>query len=239
MVKCGNLETSIRAFESHLEGETLEDYQKRVEAKTIENFQAVRQNCKEDLSPVFETFKKEIVVWLRKDKRFLLDRDLVLEPYSVDRDNQIQKNKNDLLLCNYEESKRIGNWLIVFKTGRPYCLPFWDAGHGGMCPTIVISLLGFLFYLVTNLSLTTLPYLAGLLLASGTIIYTWWMLLKNRPVIKGWKAFVLTVTTFVVASFLIFPPFWVLGQVIGWILIFGIMVLWYKQRKAISKTKTG
>ncbi len=239
VVKCSNLQTSIRASESHLEGETPEDYQKRVEAKTIENFRAVSQTCKDDLSPVFETFEKEIAAWLQKDKRVLLDGDLVLEPYSIDRENQIQKNKNSLLLCKYEESKHIGNWLIVFKTGRPYCLPFWYAGHGGMCPIIVISILGFLFYLVINLNLTTLPYLAGLILVSGVIAYMWLALLKNRPAMKWWKILVLTLITFVAALFLIIPPFWVFGQVIGWILIYGILALWYTQRKVIFKTETG
>lgn len=238
IVKCGDVETSIRAFEAHLDGETPEDYQKRVEAKTIENLQAASKNCKEDLSPAFETFKKEIIAWLRKDKRILLDRDLILEPYSIERDNEIQENKNNLFSCRYEESQHVGDWLIVFKTGRPYCLTYWYS-PGGMCPVIVLSLGSFLLYLITHLSLTTLPYLAGWLMASGAIIYVWWMLLNNRPVIKWWLSFVLSLVIFVVALFLIIPPFWVLGQVLGWVLVFGLMVLWHKQRKGASKQKTG
>jgi len=239
VVKCSNGTTPIRAFESRQENEALENFHKREANKTIENLHAVISNCKEDLSPVLNEFEKEVVLWLKKDKRILLDGNLILEPYSTDRDTEIQKSKNNLLLCEYQESKHVGNWLIVFYTGRPYCHPFWYAGHGGMCPIVVMSLVGFLFYLVTNLSLTTLPYLAGWLLASGTIIYAWWMFLKNRPALEWWKALVLTIITLVVSLFLIIPPFWISGQVIGWVLVFGLMVLWYKQRESISKQKTG
>jgi hypothetical protein len=239
IVKCSNFETSIIAFESRSENETPENYQKRVIVKTIENLHAVSPNCKEDLSPVLETFEKEIAVWLnRNDKRILLDRDLILEPYSTEKDIEMHKNKNNLFLCRYEESQHIGDWLIVFKTGRPYCLTYWYS-PGGMCPVIVLSLGGFLLYLLTNLSFTTLPYLAGWLLISGAIIYAWWMLLKNRPAMKQWKLLVISLIIFVVALFLIIPPFWVLGQIIGWILVFGLIVVWYKQREGASKQKTG
>jgi len=238
VVKCGGLETTIIAFEPYLTNDTEEDHQKRVEAKTIENLHTVSQNCKEDLSPVLETFKNEIILWLRKDKRMFLDRDLILEPYSVERDNEIQKNEQNLFSCEYEEVQHVGNWLVVFKTGRPYCYEDWNV-PGGMCPGIAMSLRGFILYLVTNISFTTLPYLAGWLIVSTAIIYAWLIVLKNQTAMNWQKLLVVSLVILVVMLFLMSSPSWILGQVIGWVLACGLVALWYKQRKSASKQKTG
>ncbi len=230
-VKCSNLETSILAQESQAMSETPEDYQERIVDETIKNLHAVIPTCTEDLTPALEAFEQEIIQWFQlKNRRILLDRDLILEPYSIARDSEIQKNKNNLFSCRYEESKHIGNWLIVSEMGRPYCNTSWY-GSSGVCPTVVLSLGHFLYYLVTNLNLVALPYLAGLLFVGGAIIYVWWRLLKNQPVMQLWKIIALSAVILAIELFLIVIPFGVLGQIIGWILLFFLAVLWYKRLK--------
>ena len=231
-VKCGNRETLILAQEGLAISGTSEDYQKRVADETIKNLHAMIPNCKEDLTPAIDAFEKEIIQWLDvQNRRILLDRDLILEPYSMERESEIQKSKNNLLACRYEESQRIGNWLIVSELGRPYCDTSWYSSPG-MCPTITLSLGNFLFYLVTNVSLVSLPYLAGLLGVGGAIIYSWWVLLKNQPVMKLSKIITLSIVILLIELFLIVMPFLVLGQILGWILLFFILVLWYKKLKS-------
>jgi hypothetical protein len=231
-VKCSNLKTSILAHESRAIGETFEDFQKRVIDQTLKNLHAVTPQCKEDLTPALDMFEQEIVKWIEfNNRRILLDRDLILEPYSIARESAIQKNKDDLLSCRYEESKHIGSWLIVFEKGRSYCYTYWY-DRGGMCPIVILSLGHFLFYLITNPSLVSLPYLAGLFLMGGVIIYVWWRLLKNQPIIKLNKIVALSAIILVIEFFLIVMPFWVLGQIIGWILLFFLAILWYKRWKA-------
>ncbi len=236
LIRCSNIEIIVSPNTGPTEGESYKDMQERWVKETMNNLLAIVPECEEDLTPVLDSFKQEVTVWLDYESKrgTFLDRDLILEPYSANRDFQLQKDKKSLLSCGYAEYTHIGNWLIIFETGRPYCFTYWYS-HGGMCPVIVLSLGGFLLYLLTNLSFTTLPYLAGWLIASGTIIYTWWMVLKNRPVTKGWKSFVISAIIFALALFLIVPPFWIFGQVIGWVLVFGLIVLWYKQRKGVSK----
>ena len=235
-VKCSNLETSILAQSGGGISETPEAFQKRVTDETIKNLHAVISNCKEDLTPALDAFEDEIIQWLEfKNRRILLDRDLILEPYSIERESEIQDTKNNLFACRYEESKHIGNWLIVSELGRSYCHTFWY-GAGGMCPTVVLSSGHLLFYLVTNFSLASLPYLAGLLFAGGIVISVWWRLLKNQPVMKLWKIIALSLVILGIELFLLFMPFWVIGQIIGWILLFFISVLWYKRLKTQKLT---
>lgn len=231
LVKCSNLKTPILAHESRAIGETSEDFQKRVIDQTIMNLHAVTPQCKEDLTPVLDMFEQEIVKWIEfKNRRILLDRDLILESYSLARESEIQKSKDDLLSCRYEESKHVGSWLIVFEKGRSYCYTYWY-NRGGMCPVVILSLGHFLFYLVTNLNLVSLPYLVGLFLMGGAIIYVWWKLLKNQSTIQLNKIVALSAIILVIEFFLIVMPFWVLGQIIGWILLFFLAVLWYKRWK--------
>jgi hypothetical protein len=241
-VKCSNLETPILAYISRADSETLEDFQRRIVEATIQNLHEVIPDCKEDLIPVLDAFEQEIAQWVAfKNRRILLDRDLILEPYSIERKSEIQKNKSNLLTCRYEVSKQVGNWLIVSKMGRPYCYTFWYT-TGGMCPVVVLSLGHFLYYLVSNVSLASLPYLVGLLLAVGTITYAWWRVLQNQPAIKPWKIISLSAVILIIELFLIVMPFWIQGQIIGWILLFFLLVLWYKQlkdKKAASRLNAG
>ena len=241
-VKCSNLETSILAQRGRGISETPEAFQKRMVEETIKNLHAVIPNCKEDLTPALDAFEQEIMDWvIFKNRRILLDRDLILEPYSIERESEIQKNRNNLLSCRDEESKQIGSWLIVSERGRPYCQTFWY-GPPGMCPTAVLSSGHFLFYLMKNLSLATLPYLAGLLFVGGTIIYLWWKLLKNQPVMKLWRLITVSVVSLAIELFLLVMPFWVFGQFIGWMLLFFLLVLWYKRLKnpvSTSSQKAG
>jgi|GEM_PF-5342589 hypothetical protein len=230
IVKCSNFETSISTYISRSENETSEEYQKRVVAVTIENLYAVSPNCEEDLSPVLEAFEKEISIWLnQKNKRILLDWNLMLELYSTERDDEIQKNSKNLFSCDYEESQRVGNWLIINQTGRSYCFTFTT--FSGSCPSVFISLSSFLFYLIMNLSFTTMPYFMGLLIIISLVVYLWWMILRKYSTLAFWKLIIISIVILFAEIFLVFPLFGFFGQIIGWFLFFGLIVLWYIQIK--------
>jgi hypothetical protein len=239
LVKCSNLEISILAHTSRPASEVFEEYQQRMVLETIKNLHAVVPDCEEDLTPVLDSFEQEIIQWINlENRRPLLDRNLILEPYSTDRALEIQRYKNNLLSCRYEESEHIDNWLIVFETARPYC---HVVPYSPRYP-IVPSLGQFFFYLVSNLSVTSLPYLAGILCAGGTVVYISWASLKNRPQFKLWKILLLSSVMLPIAFFFIILPFWVSGQMLGWILFFFLLVLWYKQlrsRRLVSSPNVG
>ena len=241
-VKCSNLEVSIVANRTPTEGDIYESVQERWVNDTIKNLYAIVPECAEDLTPILDSFEQEIVKWLDyKNKRgAFLDGDFILEPYSAGKDSELQTNKNSLLSCGYAEYKHIGNWLIIFETSRPYCHTFWFAG--GMCPSIIFSLGHFFFYLVMNFSLTTLPHFIVLLIAGSTTTYAWWIFLKKRPKLTRLKIISLSVVVFILELFLIVMPFWLWGQIIGWVLFIGVLVLWYKYLKNgeyVSNQKTG
>lgn len=229
---CSNMEVSIEAGTQSVAGDTYESILKRRLEATINNLLAVVPDCDEDLTSVLPTFEQEIGKWLdyRNNKRgAFLDGDLVFEPYSTDRDSELRQKKNSLLSCSYEEYKHIGDWLIIFETSRPYCYDFWYAP--GACPSVILSLGHFLFYLVANFNLNALPYLLGLLSAGAAIFHLVWRVLKNRPVLQAWKISVLSLVILAVELFLLVMPFWVIGQIVGWILVFYIAILWYKRLK--------
>lgn len=232
IVKCSNLEVSIGADIPPEAGDTYEDIQNRRTTYALKNLQTIVLDCEEDLRPVLASFEQEIIKFLdyRNRNGTFIDGDLILEPYSIEKDLELQIDKNRLLSCGYNDSKHVGNWLIIFETSRTYCYDYWPTG-GGWCPSTTISLEHFLLYLVTNFNLTTAPYLAGLLLVIVASIYFMWKLLKNRPVMKLWKIIALTIVILASELFLIVLPFWLIGQIIGWSSLFYILVLWYNQLK--------
>ena len=242
LIRCSNMEVSISPNSGRMDGETYEDMQERWVKETINNLLAIAPDCEEDLTPVLESFKEDITVWLNyKNKReAFLDGDLILEPYSADQEVELNKAKSDFFSCDYAEHKQVGNWLIIFETSRPYCHTFWFAA--GMCPSIIFSLGHFFFYLISSFKLATIPYLIGLLIVGLSITYVWWAFLKNRPKLSRLKIFSLSFVVFIAEFFLIVMPFWLWGQIIGWISFIGILVLWYKYLKNgeyISNQKAG
>ena len=238
LIRCSNMQISIGPNTGPMEGESYKDRQERRVKETMSNLLAIAPECAEDLTPVLDSFEQELAVWLDYESRdAFLDGDLILEPYSLEKDAELGREKGNLLSCGYAEYKHIDNWVIISETSRPYChiVP-------ATCGTVVLSLGNFLFYLVTNISIATLPYLAGFFLAGATIIYGWWKILKNRSMLKLWKMIVLCLGLLAGELFLIVMPFWLPGQIIGWVSFFGILVLWYKyfqNTKYAAKQKAG
>lgn len=243
LVKCSNLEVSLlEGLSQPIAGDTYEDTQERWINSTINNLRAIVPNCEENMAPVIPAFEQEIITWFEDEtnKDAFLDGDLILEPYSSEREAVLSKSRGNVLSCSYTEYKKVGNWLIVLETSRPYCYTFWYAP--GMCPSIILSLGHLLFYLATNLSITTIPYLAGLLLSGAVIMYGWWRFLKSRPIMKLWKMIVLSFVLLIAELFLIVMPVWLFIQLIAWFFLFGMLVLWYKYFKTskdASKANAG
>ena len=80
----------------------------------------------------------------------------------------------------------------------------------------------------------TLPHFIGLLIAGSTTTYAWWIFLKNRPKLSRLKIISLSIVVLIVELFLIVMPFWLWGQIIGWVLFIGVLVLWYKYLKNVE-----
>jgi hypothetical protein len=228
LVKCSNLETAILANQQVEAGDTREDIKRRQANNTVDNLLAIIPNCAEDLVPVVDIFEQEIIKWLdHENKRgAFLDRNLVLEPYATDRYSQLQKNKNSLLSCSYEEFRHHDDWLISFETNRPYCGLFGITP--GACPNVILSSGQFLVYLVTNININTIPYMIGLLLTGAAMVGVWLILLENQIVMHWRNIFILSIALLPIGLLLIMPPVWIVAQIGGWILIFYILALWYK-----------
>ena len=242
LIRCSNMEVSIGPNSGRLDGETYEGMQKRWVKETIDNLLAIAPDCEEDLTPVLESFQQDVTIWLDYENKrgAFLDGDLILEPYSVEKEGELSTEKSNLFSCSYREYKHIGNWLIIFETSRPYCHTYWFAA--GMCPSVIFSLGHFFFYLTANFSLATLPHFIGLLIAGSTTTYAWWIFLKNRPKLSRLKIISLSIVVLIVELFLIVMPFWLWGQIIGWVLFIGVLVLWYKYLKNgeyVSNQKAG
>lgn len=234
LIRCSNMEVPIGPNSGRMDGETYEGMQERWVKDTINNLLAIAPDCEEDLTPVLESFQQEVAIWLDYENKrgAFLDGDLILEPYSMEKEGELSIEKSNLFSCSYAEYKRIGDWLIIFETSRPYCHTYWFGG--GMCPSIIFSLGHFFFYLATDFSLATLPHLIGLLIAGSTTTYIWWIFLKNCPKLTRLKTISLSVIVFIIELFLIVMPFWLWGQIIGWISFIGVLVLWYKYLKNVE-----
>ncbi len=231
LIRCSNMEVRIGPNSGRMDTETYGDMQKKRVKETINDLLAIVPNCEEDLTPVLESFKQDITTWLDYENKrgAFLDGDLILEPYSAEKEAELSKEKSNLFPCGYAEYKHIGNWLIIFKTSRPYCHTYWFAS--GMCPSVIFSLGHFFFYLVANFSMTTLPYFVALLIVGALMIYAWWAFIKNRPKLNQRRIVSLSFIIFIVELFLIIMPFWLWGQILGWVLFIGVLVLWYKYLK--------
>jgi hypothetical protein len=234
LVKCSNLETAILANQQVEAGDTREDIRRRWVNNTVDHLLAIIPDCAEDMVPVVEVFEQEIIKWLdNKNKRgAFLDRNLILEPYSPERYSQLQKNKNSLLSCSYEEFRRHADWLIVFETNRTYCGLFGVIP--GTCPNVILSTGQFLAYLVTNIKLNTIPYIIGSLLTGVAIVGVWLILLENQMAMHWRNIFILSVVILPIGLLLIMLPVWIVAQIGGWVLISYILALWYKLLRSKS-----
>lgn len=240
LIRCSNMEVSIGPNSGRIDGETYEDMQERWVKETTNNLLAIAPDCKEDLIPVLVSFQQHVITWLDYESKrgAFLDGNLILEPYSVEKEGELSTEKSNLFSCSYSEYEHVGDWLIIFETSRPYCHTYWHVGS--TCPRVIFSLGHFFFYLVANFSLKTLPHLIGLLVAGSSTTYIWWIFLNNRQKLSRLKIISLSTVVFIVELFLTVMPFWLWGQIIGWILFIGVLVLWYKYLKNdeyVSKIK--
>jgi hypothetical protein len=157
--------------------------------------------------------------WHSTPKRFFLDGSLMFEAYSESRFQQLQANNRNLLSCDYEEFERVGDWLVVTETTRPYCLLGPWPNEGGSCPSIVFSQSRFVSYLLSNLNLLHLLYFLAYVVVSGAMVGFWMYVLPQQSArgltINAVIAILLIPIT--LCSF-VFPivPF---ADVIGWIVL--------------------
>jgi len=96
--------------------------------------------------------------------RFFLKGQMKITPYEAIKEQQLQRSREQLLGCHYDDYKRAGNWLIIQRTSRSYC---YLGPHSISCPITIISYPQFLSYLLSDIGGPTLPYLAALMILLG------------------------------------------------------------------------
>lgn len=171
--------------------------------------------CNEDMTPAMDEFEQSIAEWINpKDRRLFLDGNLIFTPYSVAKEADMQKGRNDLLSCHYEDYKHVGGWLIIMETGRPYCGTLWYTA--GSCPAVIFSLSSFLIYLVINPSLTDMPYLIGFAVLVVLVIGCWLYYFRRRSLPNRRRIAIESLGLVPLVLILVLFPLWLPLQIVGW-----------------------
>ncbi len=225
-VKCSNTQVPILSNRQPRSGEAITETRNLWLEDTYKNLSKVVAICNENLRPVINVAREKIQSWVNNRKRTFLDGDLIFEPYSSMREMQLQKGKNDLLSCSYEEFERIDNWLVITKTSRAYCQDFWYSP--GACPDIIFSLSLFLIFLAINPNLTTLPYLILFIVMIALLGKAWLLFLKGRSPISRRRLAIESLILFPLTLHLIFIPTWFVGQLGGWIMGTYLLARWMR-----------
>ena len=141
--------------------------------------------CVEDLTGLQQVFSQEIQGWVNSRKEYFLDGNLAFEPYSLNRESDLEKSKNDFGRCHYYDFKRAGGWLIVTRKTRDYCS--LSGGIGGMCPSVTMSYTKYFGFLISHPNTKTLPHLAGFLIIIAVIMVFFAYLFKRKEIIPFFK----------------------------------------------------
>lgn len=163
---------------------------------------------------------------------------LVFEPYSENREQELKINEQILHRCFYEKGFRVGNWLAitdVFReelAKRNYC--------GGSFPAICsldnVHFVAFLHYLITQPSPAAISYLVLFVLFTtlGTTLF--YQLLTRKLIKLGCLVNLLIVTPFTLClSFFIWPQ---TVQLAGWVLSCYLLAYgWYAFNHLKKKNK--
>jgi hypothetical protein len=115
----------------------------------------IEQMCTEDLSAIRTQFIQAIEAWRVKEKDSLRDGNLVLTTYSVAEENRLSRDRDSYGSCYYAEFERLGDWLLSSETSRSYCMVSRKLVFP--CPTVELSSMYFLGFLLTHINQATLP----------------------------------------------------------------------------------
>jgi hypothetical protein len=182
--------------------------------------------CGEETALVASELDDLMTAWSRS-RRSYLDGNMIIEPYSPQAEMAIQSRQRDLLSCRLDTFTRLGNWLIVTETHRPYC----DTNQLiTLCPTVVFSISGFASYLLANPSPMGGAYLFVLLVVCAVMVASFYQFAKKRRTSMGW----LTIQTLVllpVVLFLNFIQVFMIGQIAGLTLWAFIIAQWIVKLK--------
>jgi hypothetical protein len=137
------------------------------EKETLADSLAVNTRvCNEDFSADQATILLEVQKWYVEEKHYFWDRSLDIEPFTDKRQQALEQQ--DYFKCAYAEYQRVGNWLVVKNTTRPYCQSSILVGF--MCPMTVFSLGSFVIYLFTHINSSTIPYVLIFMIAIGLVV---------------------------------------------------------------------
>jgi hypothetical protein len=233
-VSCGDLyqpivPNSLTVYEqlaAQLESEpTREATQVRQVQLAIESLRAAAPACQMDVAPALPALEEEIRAWVADESNSLnfVSGQITFTRYSIEHDREAQRAGGNLLTCSYQETKHVGDWMVVSNALRSYCRP----AHRNSCYEWTVSPAAFLFYLVAHPSLATLPWLAGLLLAAGACLYGCLLLVKDKPENPG----ALLAPLACAELYFLLEQMVLWSQIFGWIIFCYSLVLLYRRRK--------
>ena len=216
-VKCNPAErygTHVNEYLQINDGESIEDAKKRQLAVTYQNI--FNLACRDELAPISASIREHADAWLNSNHRYFLDGNLIIEPYSLKRANQLSRSSLNILTCRYENIEQVGSWLYIAETSRDYCNVQRFLYLGGLCPSVVFSFVQFALYLLLNPSVINFAYLAG---SIGVLIIAirLWNRLRNKYLSAQYKL-VLSIGLVILfpfgVFFLLFPES-LIGQITG------------------------
>ena len=124
----------------------------------------IQSLCIEDMQQIRSDLLHAIDSWARDNQNlpYTGNGDLVLEPYTPEKEQSLSQAKVHYTTCRYQEFVRLDSWLLSSDAIREYCTMGYR--FGAPCPLLNLSLLSFFLFLVGHIQFSTLPYLGVFLL---------------------------------------------------------------------------
>ena len=132
---------------------------------------ALEELIKDDISEIKQILIQEMDRWAWKKE----GNKLLITKYSQEKEKEFADRKKQFHSCNYFDYKRVGNWLFVYTGLHDHC--YFTQGLHSTCidgSSTAMHPVKFFVFLLTNISVKTIPYLIPYLIAIfifGGIIY--------------------------------------------------------------------
>ncbi len=130
---------------------------------------ALEKLIEDDVSEIKQIIIQEMDSWAWKKE----GNKLVITKYSQEKEKIFTERKKQFRDCHYFDYKRVGNWLFVYTGLYDHC--YFTVARPTTCVDgTAIQPVGFFVFLLTNMSVETIPYLIPYLIAFsifGGIVY--------------------------------------------------------------------
>ncbi len=161
-------------------------YNFRNPERAQEELVRIEDICRQSLADIKPVFSERVGRWTAEEPPYVAKGGptLIFEPYSPTRELVLLAGARAYGSCAYQRYERIGSWLVVSEQVRSYC---YDNNRLVSCysapDTFSHSL--FVWFLLNNVSISTLPYLIPYLL--GTLVFVAFLVhLARRWALLHW-----------------------------------------------------